>query len=45
MGRMGRGGQKLVMVSSDHFTLLVFFVFFIYRGSINPRYLGIMMSQ
>ena len=29
MGKTGRKGQKRVMVSSDHFTLLVFFDFFI----------------
>lgn len=43
MGKTGRKGQKRVMVSSDHFTLLVFF--FLYRGIINPSYLGIMISQ
>ena len=41
MGRMGRGGQKLVMVSSDHFTLLVFFVFLYIGGVLTPVIWGL----
>lgn len=37
--------RKLVMVSSDHFTLFCVFLIFLYRGIINPSYLGIMISQ